>query len=227
MILGAAVFLVIQYQAQQKSRDDNETLRQQLAQLKTDNESLSNRLVAATDAKSLTDEQFNELLRLRGKVGMLCQQTNEIGALREKLDNLKQSFQSPSRNISSEEQQQEMAMHKMSDAKQAGLLLRMFADDNNSQVPTNFDQVVSYLGNTNFVQVFSNEFEIVYRGSMTNIANLLSAIVVQEHRAWPTYDGKWAKVYGFADGHSQLITEPDGDFANFEQQHMAQPNQNQ
>ena len=85
---------------------------------------------------------------------MLRQQTNEIGALRGKLDNLKQSLQSSAGNIPSEEQQQQMAMHKMSDAKQAGLLLHMFADDNNSQFPTNFDQVVNYLGNTNFTQVF-------------------------------------------------------------------------
>jgi hypothetical protein len=227
VVAGAATALMVQHQTQTKLRAASESLRQQIAQLQADNTTLSNRLTAIGEAKTLTDEQFNELLKLRGEVGMLRRQTNEIGALREKLDNLKQSLQSSAGNIPSEEQQQQMAMHKMSDAKQAGLLLHMFADDNNSQFPTNFDQVINYLGNTNFTQVFSNEFGIVYKGSLTNIANPSSAIVVQEHEAWPTYDGKWAKVYGFADGHSQLIIEPDGNFTGFEQQHMAQPTRNQ
>ncbi|HUA37660.1 MAG TPA: sigma-70 family RNA polymerase sigma factor [Candidatus Sulfopaludibacter sp.] len=227
VVAGAATALMVQHQTQTRLRAASESLRQQIAQLQADNTILSNRLTAIGEAKTLTDEQFNELLKLRGEVGMLRRQTNEIGALREKLDNLKQRLQSSAENIPSEEQQQQMAMHKMSDAKQAGLLLHMFADDNNSQFPTNFDQVINYLGNTNFTQVFSNEFGIVYKGSLTNIANPSSAIVVQEHEAWPTYDGKWAKVYGFADGHAQLITQPDNDFSSFEQQHRVVPSGNQ
>jgi RNA polymerase sigma factor (sigma-70 family) len=226
-VAGAATALVVQQQTQNRLRSDNQSLHQQVARLQAENTSLSNRLAAAGEAKSLPDDQLNELLKLRSEVGMLRQQTYEIGALRKKLDNLKQSSQSPAGNASSEELQQQMAMHKMDDAKQAGLFLYMFADDNNSQVPTSFDQVVSYIGNTNFAQVFSKEFEIVYKGSLTNIANPSSAIVVQEHQAWQTYDSKWAKVYGFADGHAQLVTEPDGDFSGFEQNHMAQPPQSQ
>ena len=227
VVAGAATALVVQHQIQNQLQADNQSLRQQIAQLQADNTSLSNRLSVVGQAKTLADEQFNELLKLRGEVGMLRRQTNEIGALREKLNSLKRSLQAPSRNILSEEQQQEMVMHKVSDARQAGLLLHMFADDNNSQFPTNFDQVVRYIGNTNFAQVFSTEFEIIYQGSLTNIANPSSAIVVQEYEAWPTYDGKWAKVYGFADGHSQLVTEPNDDFSSFEQQHSVSPVPNQ
>ena len=117
-------------------------------------------------------------------------------------------------------------MHKMDDAHQAGLLFLMFADDNTNDFPTNFDQVARYIGNTNFARVFGSEFEIVYHGSRADISNASSAIVVQEREAWPTYDGKWAKVYGFADGHARMVTEPNNDFTGFEQQHLAQPAQN-
>lgn len=217
VVAGAAAALVVQHQTQTRLANGNESLRQQITQLETDNQSLSNRLAAVGHANALTDEQMNELLRLRGEIGLLRQQTNELGKLQRKLDDLQQSLQQPAG------QQRLIAIYKMNDAKQASLLLQVFADKNNSQFPTNFDQAVSYLGNTNFVQVCNAEFEIIYKGSLTNIANPSSAIVLQEHEAWPTYDGKWAKVYGFADGHAQLITQPTDDFSSFEQQHSVSP----
>ena len=55
LTIGAAMLIVIQYEAQIKLRAENESLRQQLAQLKADNESLSNRLAAAGNSHSLAD----------------------------------------------------------------------------------------------------------------------------------------------------------------------------
>jgi RNA polymerase sigma factor (sigma-70 family) len=82
VVAGAATALVVQHQTQTELRDENQSLRQQIAQLQMNNESLSNRLSATADAKSpparsLSDEEMNELLRLRGEVGMLQRQANE------------------------------------------------------------------------------------------------------------------------------------------------------
>ena len=77
VVAGAATAFVIQHQAQEKLRAENESLTQQIAQLQTDNENLSNRLAEAGDSKKLSDEQFNELLKLRGEVGVLRRQANE------------------------------------------------------------------------------------------------------------------------------------------------------
>ncbi len=74
VIAGATTVLVVQHQTQEKLRVENESLRQQIAQLQTDNESFSNRLAVAANSKSLSDEQFNELLKLRGEVTRLRQQ---------------------------------------------------------------------------------------------------------------------------------------------------------
>ena len=82
VIAGTATALVIQHQVQEKLRAENESLTQQIAQLNTDNENLSVRLTAG-NFKSLSDMQINELLKLRGEVGMLHQQTNELRQLRE------------------------------------------------------------------------------------------------------------------------------------------------
>lgn len=80
------------YEARQNSklRGENELLQQQTAQLKTESESLSNRLTAVGNtqsppAKSLPDEQFNELLRLRGMAGMARQAIGEAEQLRAQL----------------------------------------------------------------------------------------------------------------------------------------------
>jgi hypothetical protein len=80
------------YEARQASklRDQNESLQQQTAQLKTESESLSNRLTAvgntqSPSAKSLPDEQYNELLRLRGMAGVARRAIGEAEQLRAQL----------------------------------------------------------------------------------------------------------------------------------------------
>ncbi|MEI9864858.1 MAG: sigma-70 family RNA polymerase sigma factor [Limisphaerales bacterium] len=66
VVASATTAFVVQHQAQDKLRTSNETLTQQLAQLETDNESLSNRLTDAGDSQKKSEKQFNELLKLRG-----------------------------------------------------------------------------------------------------------------------------------------------------------------
>jgi RNA polymerase sigma factor (sigma-70 family) len=83
VMAGATTVLVFQHQAQTKLRVENEMLTQQIAQLQANNGSLSNRLTEIGEAKSLTDGQMNELLKLRGEVGLLRQKTNELGKVRE------------------------------------------------------------------------------------------------------------------------------------------------
>jgi type II secretory pathway component GspD/PulD (secretin) len=78
VVAGFTIVFLIQHQAQVKLRAENDSLRQQITQLQTDNEGLSNRLVTAANSNSLSDEQFNELLRLRGEVTRLRQQQKNL-----------------------------------------------------------------------------------------------------------------------------------------------------
>jgi len=76
LIAGAIVLLLIQRQIQIKLQAENESLRQRIAQLNADIESLSNRLAQADNVhpqnfQSLSDGEFNELLKLRGEVTQL------------------------------------------------------------------------------------------------------------------------------------------------------------
>ena len=75
------------YTTRQASRLRNQvqTLRQQqaplieqVAQLRSDNESLSNQLVRVNRSPSVSTERLRELLRLRGEVGLLRQRQREL-----------------------------------------------------------------------------------------------------------------------------------------------------
>ena len=79
-----AVPLVIQHQAQTRLRGENETLRQQAAQL---NQSATENVAASPTASTssspaLSNELFSELLRLRGEVTRLRQDSQELARLK-------------------------------------------------------------------------------------------------------------------------------------------------
>ena len=82
VVVGVATQLGLQHQAQIKLREQNLSLRQQVDQLAfvaAKNERLSNQLGQDQTPKPLSDEQFSELMRLRGEAGV---QKNELAKLR-------------------------------------------------------------------------------------------------------------------------------------------------
>jgi RNA polymerase sigma factor (sigma-70 family) len=225
---GVITAWAVQHQTQTRLRAENESLQQQIIQLETNNGSLSNRLATVGDSKSLTDEQMNELLKLRSEVGMLRQRTNELGKLRASPAPATSIQQQPEvEEVDSHAEQEKTALFKMNNVKQSVMGMIMYANANQDQFPTNFDQAAPYLGgNLNSVRSNLSQLEIVYQGSWKNITNPRSTIVVRENQPW-LYNREWVKVYGFADGHSELHVEPDGDFGAWEQQHLAFPLPNQ
>ena len=86
VVVGAAILLAMQHLSQAKLRAENDALRQQLeqsAQLAAENQRLSNLVAQAKSRRSLSDDHFSELLKLRGEVGRLREQVKEVEALRE------------------------------------------------------------------------------------------------------------------------------------------------
>ncbi|HXR03953.1 MAG TPA: sigma-70 family RNA polymerase sigma factor [Verrucomicrobiae bacterium] len=76
--IGSGIYS-IQLQKQIGALQQQQTsLNQQIAQLQTDNESYSNRLAQVGDAKKLSEDQFDELLKLRGETGVLRRQLDEL-----------------------------------------------------------------------------------------------------------------------------------------------------
>jgi hypothetical protein len=75
---GVVTAFVLQHQAQDKLRVENGLLHRQITQLQSDNGNLSSRLAEIGDSKKLSDDQFDELLKLRGEVGVLRQQKDDL-----------------------------------------------------------------------------------------------------------------------------------------------------
>lgn len=225
ILAGVATPLVLQHQAQIKLQEENQSLRQridQLGELAAENERLSN-LLAETKSP-VAQGQLGDLLKLRGEVGTLKRQLAEATAAQDK------HSQSPPAQPGgdSAEQEKEMAMARLSYPKYWMLAFSEYAAQNQGMCPTNFEQLASFLpflpeqakGQT---RLTPDQFEIVYQGSLNDLTNRQSVIVIREKEAVQSLDGGWHRAYGFADGHSELHKAIDGNFGPWEAQHIVAP----
>jgi hypothetical protein len=223
VLIALAVLFYLQHQVQEKLHAENAALAQQLAQVQTDNESLSNRLAAAGDANSLSDKEHNELLKLRGEVGLLRRQTNELGKLRgenqPRYKEIQEQVQLPTQG-----QSEWHTTNTINAARFVLLGMLMFSGDNNNQFPTNFSQISNFTdGMTNQTSgIGTDAFEFVNTGS-PKAQTSSNEIILREQIPFRTSEGKWARTYGYADGHVEVQVSEDGNFDAYEQQHMVPP----
>jgi len=199
-------------------RDENQSLQQQIVQLQNSNEDLSSRITDLKDARKLSDQQFEDLMRLRSEVGTLRQRTNEMQKLQASLENSLAQQPVLQQSNSAAERQKQFAMARLNDAHH--LVFDFIVYENKyGQYPTNFDQI----NTNNYPMNEADDFQIVYQGSPDAITNFADTIVIQEAQPWQTMDGKWAKTYAFADGHAEIHVEANADFSTFEQKHSLSP----
>ncbi len=229
LLIAAAVIVWVEHQSQEKLRAEISALTDQNTQLNAGVENLSNQVVQANSSSAMGKGQFSELLKLRGEVGQLRNQTNQMGKLRAENQRLQTALNTPAAQpaaVVTPDQERQAAIVQLNDAKQVVLALTMFADDNQNQYPTNFAQASRYMKGDYMDQLQTN-FDLVYQGSTASITNWSDTIVLRSKQAWQTADGMWRKAYGFADGHAQIHSEPDGNFDTWETQRILQPPPNQ
>ena len=220
-LAGVTTTFILQHQAQARLRMENQSLRSQMLQLQSDYENASNQIATARGGKTSTDHQLNEVARLRAEVDRLRRKTNELARLQDAINQVATNTDAHDDVISPEEQQKRASIAKMSDAKLLVLGEMIFAQQNQGQLATNFDQIASYLTNSPESLTGTNMFELVYHGSLNELTNPGSVLLMRESQPWPTIGGKWARSYAFGDGHSEVHVEPSDNFDDFEQQHMA------
>jgi RNA polymerase sigma factor (sigma-70 family) len=223
IVVGSlALTVATQHQTEGKMRGENLALRQQMTGLATDMDSLSNRLAQVRAPSPLTDDQFRELLRLRGEVGRLRQQTNLVGTLQEENRRLQSGVET------SAKEQAVIAVkyfaHRdavVNALKIIGTAFRIYANDNNGLYPTNFAECANELGNvTNFsggLSLDSFGFELVNAGKVNE--SYPQAIAAREQVPRPSPLGGWDRVYLYGDGSVQQASSPDGNFDAWEQSH--------
>lgn len=223
-LVAAGMMTAIVIQSRDKSRleQDNRGLRQQAAlvnQLRAENERLSQERPG--EAPALNQDEFRELLRLRGQVGVLREQVAQA----KKVQEARVAVPSESKPENPAEQQRKIALAKMNYAKQWMLAFMMYAEDHQHACPADFSQAASYApgiddGDT---VIKTNHVKIFYQGSFNDITNPAQTVVLGEIEPMQGGDGGWLKAYGFADGHAEYHMEQDGNFAAWESQHIQTP----
>ena len=172
------------------------------------------------DEKERSDQNTPELLRLRGDVGVLGRQLAESNLAKTQASGpMAQARQA----ADMAEQEKRTARIKGIDGKNYCARLLSVAD-NQGWLPTNWQQVARFTNSYPVTE--TNEFELIHKGTV-NLAELGTnaerTVLVREFMAWPTLDGQWGKIYGFADGHSLIVRVPDGNFTAWEEQNTYNP----
>ncbi len=227
LVASAATALVTQHQNLEKLHQQNAVLQQQLTQLQTEKADLSNQLASAGNLSKLTDDQFNELLKLRGEVGRLRRQAGELSQLQSENQQLQTQVsagQNQTNQISPHDQFKLHEWHTVNALKEVALAMRIYAGDHGSQYATNFDQLKNELsGVTNFDgNIPLNAFEFMNSGLVDDTMPEM-AIFRERVARRMSADDAWEREYGLADGSVQTIYSLNGDFTDYEKQHSPPP----
>jgi RNA polymerase sigma factor (sigma-70 family) len=216
IVAGATTALVAQHQTQTQLAGENQALRQELAQLQADNTSLSNRAAATGSTVSLSDDEHNELLKLRGEVGVLRRQANEVQTTSDqKLHTAEQSLAAASSAIARFKATESATVNAM---KEVGLAIRIYENYHGNQFPTNFAQLKDDLSSSNAVSGIDPNslysFELIDNGpAQFDHPNMVE---LRERLARQAPDGTWSRLYGLTDGSVQTATSFDGSFDAWE-----------
>lgn len=228
VLVGAAASVVIQRQAQAALRAQDESLSVQSAEM-AKQQAENGRLKGLAQGTGSRVSSLADLLSLRSEIESLREQTNRLAAIpaenrRLRAANLQQANATLS-ILRMQEGERELGIARMNYTRQWLLAFIMFANDHGNQFPTSFDDAREYVGKEMSAEtnVTEGQFEILYRGSITNITSPARTVVLRERQPRVGYDGKPSRAYGFSDGHSELTRGRNGNFDAWERQHIIPP----
>jgi RNA polymerase sigma factor (sigma-70 family) len=226
VVVAGVAYSAKQHQIQAKLRDETSALREQVEQSRKEALGFSNQLARLRSNQPGLDEQGRELMRLRGEVAALRRQLADVPNAAAKAAQGQVTV--PSQQPTSQ------TMTRARDAKILGYAFHVYAQKHDEQFPADFGQVVPYIAEglrsdlnpgdalrneAEFISAVTNQFEIVYHGSLTNLTDM-GVILLREKQATQTSNGTWVKAYCFADGSGQIHEEPSGNFDVWEKSHM-------
>lgn len=230
LAVAAATTAVIEHRRLAAYRLENDALRQEMAQ-RPATAPLNNVIDAAEQAQR--QREHRELVRLRGEVTLLRQQQRKLDREARK-DVRTREDTATAANLDSESSQEEewrqQGIVRMNFSKQWVLALLLFAKENDNTLPETFEKANPYLEKamaqssdqepSPLLDLRTDQFEIVYKGSLSEIAEPAKTIVIREKEPVQKQDGGRFKTYGFADGHSEFHREGLRGFDEWERERM-------
>jgi len=227
-LAGTSVYWVQERRAE-RLRDENAALVNSHQLMQEERDAARAQATLAETELASAREGRAELLRLRGQVGVLRQQTNDLVRVRTQ-DRLRAvlSRAPDDRGEAARDPEEERRMLKPRTAKVLTMPLLLYASDHDGQLPATFEMAASsfsqafqmdpFLPSESELWKASEEFEIVYRGSRKDLTNAASTILIRERQARQRPDGQWEKAYGFGDGHGEVRVEASNNFEPWERQ---------
>jgi len=192
-------------------------LAEQIRQLQKDLATATNRLADAMVDLAKINGNDTELLKLRGKVGVLRRQADEAN------NKAMMAEQKLAETLSYKAEfikQEEASANNM---KMLSLAMRIYAQDNGGVFTNNLVVMTNELGNTfDAIQKASYEFDFVNSGAVklnTKDGTIIgpdNSVQWREHVARQAPDGTWHRTYVFADGRVIVANTIDGNFDAWE-----------
>jgi RNA polymerase sigma factor (sigma-70 family) len=229
VVAGLGTTLVLEHHALARLREQNRALQDRLGQyalVEQDHQRLSNLVAQSSARAALTPDQFQDLLKLRGEVGLARRLNDENPKLRAENIKLRSAAKQANTPAPKEpEDPAEAAFQKETNYRrnfgsQWGLLFITSASKNNGQSPDTWEQVASQM-RPEELQLATNDFEIVFHGKLPLDGSQENVLLFREKEARQSPGGEWFKVYGFADGRTEIHTEPNGNFEAWERPRLA------
>lgn len=220
---GIGTPLIIQYQTNRKLHSDNAELSTQLAKTKQENDGLAGSVAQGSQSQRLPDEQFRELLRLRGEVGSLRTQLGKADdALAKASRNTTQFPSDKTRAQNQEDEKLDLTqIAKMQNGRDWMLEFFQHAIARDGQFLSSLE-LGQQLG-TNAAP-FQDFWETKFEGNLKELASTATTIVLKERHAWQDKEGNWLRTYAFADGHTEIHRTKDGNFDEWERPRTFDPN---
>ncbi|MDB6025698.1 MAG: polymerase, sigma-24 subunit, subfamily [Verrucomicrobiales bacterium] len=228
-ISAIAVCLILQHRLH-ATLNAGELLRlrqeEQLATLTREHEQFSKRINSGQPTRP--EDLSVELVRLRHEAEALKAQTNNLAIELKKTSMVAKPSTAPdpaSRTPEFYEQLRKLAGNKPTEARDLASAFTSYARDHDSQCPATLDILNAYMAEQKSHPLSgSNHFEIVYHGSLEKLKGipLQNVAVLREQSSWPGPDGTRTRLYGIADGSSQMV-ESNDDFKSWEAEHIISP----
>ncbi len=211
LLAGTGIYAARQASQIHALKQQQAPLIQQLTQLQQERDDATNREAALVDKIAGMESDQAELLKLRGEIGLLHNQTNELGKLQAENRQLRQHLLTQANtNIS--------ALQLMGDKQNcAHAWMEAFfnyAHHHQGRSPDTFEDAApywpEYMGS--WPDVTPDQFEILYHGSLYAVTNQ-EVVIFREKKLWqhptdPT--GKWGRFDALSNGSAQYGSVPNG-----------------
>ncbi len=208
VIIGAVVF-GLRHRSLKQLQNEQTQLREQTDQRSTRPATTPPADTSAPSTNvNLSETERLELLRLRGQIGQLrrdlTQATNRPASA-------PQRSTAPSGNNEPTVSRSE-AMQRVATSRQWSLALIMYAQSHQGQLPSALSEVGSRMPAD-----AAGDFELAQSGAL-NAGPATRTILLREKQPWKGTNGRWQRVYAFADGHTEMAQSDTADFTQWEEE---------